>query len=177
MEYSSPQLPERKPFDRITERKVFGQWSLAETATMHRSLEKMRIHAADHENVELRDGIEMLAANLLTQLYQEVHEDPERAADMVAELTASDNSADKDLACEILLARHYDLLDRGALNDPALEADRWHRLIESAAPGNQRDWFREAPTWLIERITKTGRGNLRPFVEALQQVIDASTDD
>jgi len=177
MEYTPPQLPERRPFDRITERKVFGQWNLTETATMHRSLEKMRTYAANRDDVGLRDGVEMLAANLLTRLYQEVHEDPERAADMVAELTASDNSADKDLACEVLLAHHYDLLDRDALDNPGEEVARWHRLIESAAPGNQRDWFREASTWLIERIAKTGRGDLLPFVEALQRVVDASADD
>ena len=135
------------------------------------------MYAAEGDNVELRDGIEMLAANLLTQLYQEVHEDPERAADMVAELTASGSPTDKDLACEVLLARHYDRLDRGVLDEPAVEAARWHRLIESAEPGDQRDWFREAPTWLIERITKSGRRDLRPFVEALQRVVDASADD
>ncbi len=177
MEYSSPQLPEGRSFDRIAERKVFGQWNLQETVTMHRSLEKMRTYAADDDDVELRDGIEMLAANLLTQLHQEVREDPERATDMVADLTASDNSADKDLACEVLLTHHYDLLDRDALDNPGEEVARWHRLIESAAPGNQRDWFREASTWLIERIAKTGRGDLLPFVEALQRVVDASTDD
>lgn len=144
---------------------------------MHRSLEKMRIYAADGDDVELRDGIEMLAANLCTQLYQEVHEDSERAVDMVAELTASDNPADRDLACELLLAHHYDLLDRDVLDEPDTEAARWRHLIEAGTPGEERDWFREAPTWLIERITKSGRTDLQPFVTALQHVVDATNGD
>lgn len=175
-EPATPDGPPRPPF----EQHRCGYLRPDETIIMFRALDELKRTAFDDPDSEFAYGIMMLGGNFAQDLSQQVRDHPHYADTLIADLGVSDHDADRVLAGTILYDRHLAQVYGGTLGDPDVETSRWTILVQT----EQVDRVRQSHLQLcdiltehLETLVRDGHMNLRPLVEGLNALLEASSED